>query len=395
MNTKKQYAEVANTDSRRSWFCVLHRPEEVFGEGLTPEEVVHQAVNRWRTEHPNGACGVNYEISDSGSPHLHMVLEEPAKARFSNIKKLYGETIHIEPTKGNKKQAMAYLNKEPPFGEKAHTIVVPPLYFGTIQADRSHPRSQILEEIETHIQAGLTPRQIMALSLRYRKEETLIRKAYFAKREAETPPKWEVAVYWHVGASGTGKSYTYVQLCEERGEEMVYMMSDFQNGGLDLYNGEPILFMDELRGMMPYGTLLGMLEGLKKQIHCRYANAVGLWTEVHITSVYPPEGCYELMVPYEQRGRDTLEQLMRRITEVVYHYVEDGAFRTYRMPGNQYQNYTDLRGRVNGKDGFLSATVDEVGPFEPEEKEENQKKKEEPKNEEERQERMSELPGAG
>ena len=367
MEKQKKYADVVSTDSRRSWFCVLNNPQKVFGDDMTPEEIVYKAIQLWIDDEPSRSCGVNYEISDSGTPHLHMVLEDVRKARFSSIKKLYGETIHIEPTKGNKQQALAYINKEPPFKEKEHTVVVPAVIVGSIQSNRKNGSINVCDEIDAYIEEGLTPKQIMSLSSRFRKEESVIRKAYFAKREAETPPKRNVEVIWHVGSSGTGKSYTYVQLCEQYGEEHVYMMSDYQNGGLDWYCGEQILFMDELREMT-YTVLLGMIEGLKKQIHCRYANALSLWTEVHITSIYPPEECYERMVPKDQRQRDSLEQLMRRISKIVYHYKEDGEFKSYSVNREDYKNYFDLRSKAtyaHYSNGFQSLNKEdkEENPF--------------------------------
>lgn len=367
MEKQKKYADVVSTDSRRSWFCVLNNPQKVFGDDMTPEEIVYKAIELWIDEEPSRSCGVNYEISDSGTPHLHMVLEDSRKVRFSAIKKIYGDTVHIEPTKGSKQIALAYINKEPPFKEKEHTVVVPAVIVGSIQSNRKNGSINICDEIDAYIEEGLTPKQIMSISSRLRKEESVIRKAYFAKRDAETPPKREVEVIWHVGNSGTGKSYTYVQLCEQHGEEHVYMMSDYQNGGLDWYCGEQILFMDELREMT-YTVLLGMIEGLKKQIHCRYANALSLWTEVHITSIYPPEECYERMVPKDQRQRDSLEQLMRRISTIVYHYKEHGEFKSYSIDRAEYKNYSDLINRATNpyyKHGFqiLTDEVKENNPF--------------------------------
>ena len=49
-----------------------------------------------------------------------------------------------------------------------------------------------------------------------------------------------------VGESGSGKSYTYVTLCQEHGEESVYFFSDYEGGGFDAYQGEAILFIDEM-----------------------------------------------------------------------------------------------------------------------------------------------------
>ena len=96
--------------------------------------------------------------------------------------------------------------------------------------------------------------------------------------------------------------------------ESVYLMNDYSGGGLDLYQGEKILFMDEFRGQVRYSTLLNMLDGYRTQVHCRYNNVYALWTEVHITSVLPPEMVYNRMVT-ENKEVDTIQQLLRRLNE--------------------------------------------------------------------------------
>ena len=96
----------------------------------------------------------------------------------------------------------------------------------------------------------------------------MIRQAYFWHRYKETPPIRPIKVYWHVGDSGTGKSYTYIKLVEEKGEEAVYMYSDFENGGLDNYCGEPILFMDEFRGQIRFFYAYEGFTGLQTGLTC-------------------------------------------------------------------------------------------------------------------------------
>ena len=99
----------------------------------------------------------------------------------------------------------------------------------------------ILEEIDRMLDEGLTPSQILdSLPFSYRRYERDIRAKFFALRGKETPPKRNVSVIWHVGESGTGKSYTYTELCKQHGEEDVYLLTDYETGGFDLYCGEPI-----------------------------------------------------------------------------------------------------------------------------------------------------------
>lgn len=110
-----------------------------------------------------------------------------------------------------------------------------------------------------------------------------------------------------------------MNLIELYGEDEVYLVTDYDNGGLDKYNGEKILFLDEFRGQIKYSTLLCMLQGYKQQFHARYSNIIGLWDEVHISTVMPPEKVYQNMVQ-ENQSIDTLSQLFRRIDSIIYHW---------------------------------------------------------------------------
>lgn len=319
----------------KSWFCEFNNPE-LHGFDGTPEEIVDKIIEIWTKDNPQRTCAVAYCISAKGLKHLHCVLEDKKSIRFSGIKKLF-HGMNIVPTKGNKQQADDYINKRNKYAEKGEKVLLIK-YHGEIQG-RQGKRNDI-ETIEEFIQQGLTPNEIFDISLAYRKFEKITRDAYYRKRFKETPPKREISVYWHFGLSGTGKSYTYINLVEKYGEENIYMVSEYTNGFVDKYNGEPILFMDELRNeSLPYTLLLTIIGGYKSQIHSRYTNSYCLWNEVHITSIFPPDEMYKQMYLYKN---DTYEQLERRITFVIYHYKENGKFLTKEMTMEEYKKHTDL-----------------------------------------------------
>ena len=321
----------------KSWFCVFNNPQEVYsGE---PEVIAEQVLEEWVKDHPTRTGAVAYCVSADGLHHLHMVLEDTNKARFSALKKAYPKA-HLEPTMGNKQQAEDYIQKRGKYQEKGEKVLYIARY-GTIKGNQGARRD--FDIIEQLIEEGMTPNQIMEQSFAYRRYEKMIRQAYFWHRYKETPPIRPIKVYWHVGDSGTGKSYTYIKLVEEKGEEAVYMYSDFENGGLDNYCGEPILFMDEFRGQIRFSTLMKVLQGYKQALHARYTNTLPLWTEVHITSVLPPERVYQAMVR-EDRDLDTAQQLFRRINFIVYHYIdEDGKYQEFELPMEKYTDYSYLR----------------------------------------------------
>lgn len=54
----------------------------------------------------------------------------------------------------------------------------------------------------------------------------MIRDAFFDQRFKATPPIRPVKVHWICGESGAGKTYHYVSLCEEKGADNIYLISD-------------------------------------------------------------------------------------------------------------------------------------------------------------------------
>lgn len=349
----------------RSWFAVLPYPEKYY-KG-SPEEIIEQMQKEWIGDNPLKKGHWAYCISKDGLPHVHMVLENSVSMRFSAVKKAYPKA-HLEETKGSRKQVIAYIKKLPPFDEKGEQVICFTSY-GNIEGNKRFILSNMnetLNKIEELVEDGMTPNQIMAEDIRLRKEETLIRKAYFAKRYRETPPYRDIKVVWHVGGSGEGKSYSYIDLCCRYGDDKVYFFSDYANkgvGGFDGYCGEEILFIDELKkSSLPYELLLLILQGYRSQIHCRYANCYALWKEVHITSIYPPEEIYKSVVNDEDRGIDTVKQLLRRINTFIYHYKDGEEYKSFELDGKQYVNYEELKYLASEKDGFCEI-FDSDNPF--------------------------------
>lgn len=324
-------------ESARSWFCVLNNPQDIYsGE---PQDIAEQVLKEWVKDYPTRTGAVSYCISADGLIHLHMVLEDSNKARFSSLKKAYPKA-HLEPTKGTKEQAEDYIQKKGKFQEKGEQVLYVARH-GEIKGNQGARKD--FEVIEDLIEQGFSPNQIMDMSFSFRRYESMIRKGYFRKREKETPILRKINVYWHVGESGTGKTFSLKRLVDELGEGQVYVYSDFDNGGLDDYCGEPVLFMDEFRGQIQFGTLMKILQGYKMPLHARYVNTLPLWTEVHISSILPPERVYRNMVR-DNLDLDTMKQLFRRINFVIYHFIdEDGKYREFQQPMEEYSDYETLK----------------------------------------------------
>jgi hypothetical protein len=333
----------------KSWFCVFDNPQK-YGYDGTPQEIVDELIETWVKDNPQRSCAVSYCISADGLPHVHAVFEDTTALRFSKIKKLY-PSMHIEPTKGNKKDAEDYINKRGKFKEHGEMVIYINQH-GEIKG--ANGQRNDLEVIEELIKQGLTPNQIFDLSIQYRKYARIVKDAYYRKRYLETPTIRPLTVFYHTGEAGSGKSYTRIELAEEHGEENIYTVSQFDSGYMDKYSGEPVLFIDELRGQIRYSQLLVLLDPQKHDIHARYGNICGLWNEVHITSVFPPERLYRDMIN-ANTDVDTFEQLRRRIHYMCYHYTKNGEYHMCVMYMSDYVNYAQIKKRAGRNNDGSSA----------------------------------------
>lgn len=345
----------------RKYQLTINNPQD---KGLTHEEIKRRLGELRSVEY---FCLAD-EVGEEGTPHTHVYLVARSPIRFSTIKKKF-DTAHIETARGSNMENRAYVAKSgEKWVEKAATSV-PGTFeeYGDLPPDRQPGERTDLDEIAELIEAGQTPNQIMAQYFPWRRYEKMIRSGYFAKRRDETPTVREVKVHYLVGESGSGKSYTYTTLCEEQGEEAVFFLTDYDGGGFDNYNGEPILFMDEYKGQFRFAHFLVLTDKYKSQIHARYANVVSLWNEIYITSVFPPEELYKKMVEEDIQGRDKQKQLMRRITDITYCFIdENGAYQKHTIPMSEYKGYDALKAQaLHIPEGFYLLDEAEAGelPF--------------------------------
>lgn len=327
---------------------------------LNHEWLANALNDLWVNSGKGRTSAVAVCTSSTGLYHAHIAAYSEGATTFKAVKKIFYDA-HVEPQYGGKKELSAYLKKDGKYAEKGETVhyILNEENVADVQGKRSD-----LDEIQKMLDAGMTPEDVFSMGLYTLKYRAMIREYFFLKQKQATPLKREIKVIWHVGETGSGKSYSYITLAEQRGEKKIYFMTDYLNGGLDKYEGEEILFMDEFKGEISYGLLLIILGKYRAQIHCRFTNIVALWTEVHITSIYPPEEVYHLMVAPSQQPRDSLQQLMGRITMLQFHYVENGQYKAYAMPSSEYKNYDDLKQRaLCNNSGFIPLNAGTKAPF--------------------------------
>lgn len=285
--------------------------------GLEPQQICDSVLNKWIADGDDHTGWVGYCISAEGLHHLHMVLESKKTFRpLSVLKRLYPK-IHIEPTKGNKKDVEDYINKRGKFEEKGEQVVCFSQVGEIVGKQGARTDLIKLDEIKALIfDDGKKPAEIFREYPQALKSRNAVEWLYWDKRKSETKPLRDIHVTWLCGQTGSGKSYIQLELYDKYGEDNFYLVTDYINP-FDNYQGEDVILIDEFRGQFRLADLLMYLQGYRQQIRARYSNKYGLWTKVFITSPVTP---YELY----RRDNDTsgsndkLQQLYRRIDDIVY-----------------------------------------------------------------------------
>ena len=192
-------------------------------------------------------------------------------------------------------------------------------------------RSDLVDYYE-RLEAGETVRDILRDTPKAYTHLNVLKNMYYDIRVSNTPIIRDVRVFWHTGPTGSGKSYDRLTLCNELGEDNIYYLTTFNSGCFDRYNGEPVLWIEDFRGEFKLQELLRMLDKYKAEVPARYTNAKALWNEVHITSVLTPCEVYSKATLDDN---DRIEQLLRRITSIVYHFkTRDGDYMKLHFPSD-------------------------------------------------------------
>ena len=340
----------------RCWIGTIHI-NNMIKAGLekeqyeNPEYLGDFFISLWENSGKGRKAGIAVCVSKEGCYHCHI-------ACYGNTTTL--KTVsdilfqsHIEPQLGGKESLKSYILKEGKYSEKGEQVLFTK---GLDVIKDNQGKRNDLEEIEDLINDGYTPEQIFRISFKYRKFERMIKSAYLQKRIDSTPLVKRMYNEYHFGESGTGKTYTYIRLCNEYSPEEIYLCNDYSNsgssgGGFDFYSNNPakIVVLDEFRGNIPFQNLLSILDVYSRnQQHCRFQNTYNLWSSVVICSIYPPEKVYSFMVDDSQRNTDSIKQFLRRLNTIVYHFKDNaGNYRTFTMPASEYINEFDMKKKAS------------------------------------------------
>lgn len=342
----------------RCWFVTINNPEKHLAdlglpENSTPEQVVDWCLNYWMQAARKGkesdrGAGACYEVGEKGTPHIHMACCSKQRPRFSYMKKLF-PPADLRMARGTSEEITNYLSKtgRKENEEKAHTQIVSAKFIGMpIISDKDmgefpdEGKKSIFNEIDSLLLAGKRPAEIYAMHPKYAFYANSIERTYMSRKQTSVPAWRDVKVVYHTGKSGSGKSYSRMEYERDCPEDIHVIAGMNWDHPWDAYSGQKIVFFDEFRSQIKYNELLTLLDGYRLELPARYGNKFAAWETVEIASVIPPELLYfKEQVGSEKEQElnrlDNIRQLMRRITEIRYHYINP-----YLEGDEQYQYIT-------------------------------------------------------
>lgn len=288
------------------------------------------------------------EVGENGTFHTHMLFMAKRKLSFKQLQAIY-PGIHLAVTRGSYEENVNYLTKTGTAANeaKAKTKLCEPITWGDYIYEKGDPTNKhsVFDTINNLLDEGMTPEQIYALSPKLSFYANAIERTYTARKNTEMPSYQERTVYYHVGESGTSKTYsTYIGLQQKYGKDNVFKTPNSWKNIWDKYNYEHIVIFDEMRGSsIRYSELLGYLDNYKLILSCRYADKYADYDEVHITTIDPPEELYDWNNREVFSSFDSRDQLYRRINYIVYHWKDHKGFHQYELPFNEYTGYDGLK----------------------------------------------------
>ena len=331
----------------RSWTVTIQE-KNMKNAGLSDNDIADYKYvaeffkDRWEKSREGRKACVAACISKEGKYHLHAYLYGNTTTKRAVRSCMYDS--HVEEVI-DKKALSDYIPKNGEYAEKGETV----LYIAgeeNIKSEQGH-RSD-LDYIQSLIDQGLSPDEIMGESLRFCKYKDWILEYYQNKQRKEAPLKKSMFREWHIGMVGSGIETIIENLCNKHGKDKVFVIQNLESGCFDLYNqsgSPPIVVIEDLDDSIKLKDLLGLLgEHANTTAHARYRDAIPLWTNVHIISMLPPEEYCRSV-----KGVHGFERLKSRLDRITYHYDENGQKKTHSCPATHYQNYETLKRNAKNK----------------------------------------------
>lgn len=235
------------------------------------------------------------DTTKDGKYHGHAFIYFKNPLSMTGVKKLFGNDCHVEIPHRNSDCIKYVLNTE----KRKHDFQE----FGTKPMDNGVHR---MEEVLQCNSVQEVMETMPDTYVKYRRGITDLIEHKKSKNRYYKPPE----VIWIYGPTGTNKTRTAF---EGGAVNVIY-----NNGFFSDWGDARIICIEELRGQIPYSTLLQLLDGYHNyySVNIKGGQKYVDLDKIYITAPKSPEETY-----YNQcTHTDSIDQLMRRITTVINTY---------------------------------------------------------------------------
>lgn len=232
----------------------------------------------------------------TGKFHFQGYVELSKQMRLKAVKRLLGDTVHIEPRYGTQEEAIKYCTKE-------ESRVAEPVIYG--EPRRQGSRRDI-SAAKAKLIAGEPLNKIIWECNSYQAMRCVEKLHSFMPISHEYKKK---EVYWLWGKTGAGKTRMAKEACPAEETWNSAIKGDWFDG----YYGQKYAIIDEHRAKnWSYDLMLRLLDGFEMRVPIKGGFTVWKPEVVYITSPLPPDKAYAGQLQFQ----GSIDQLLRRITEV-------------------------------------------------------------------------------
>lgn len=272
----------------RKFQLTQNNPEQ---HGLTAQTMREKVLTM---EGITYACGCE-EISESGTPHIHIFFFTPGKKRFSVIKKRFPHA-HIEAAYGSCLENRDYIAKSGKWEDdhKSDTKVEGSFWeHGMLPSERAEKEpdmTAIMDMIEDGATTSEIVKRFPKYALQTRKIDDLHATIHVGTYSEITR---DVNVTYILGPTTVDK----VGIVYERHKakdicRIAYYPDRKRLPSFDSYQSQPVLIFDNFIGQIPLDTMQYFLGKYPVMLPARYADKTACYTDVYIISDISPEVLY-------------------------------------------------------------------------------------------------------
>lgn len=253
----------------------------------------------------------------TGRQHHQGFIQTYGQSRFAKIKKMLGDSVHIETMRGTVLDNELYCEKEGRL-----TIMG--------QFTKQGKRTDI-EGVKKLLQDGASMAEVMEKAPQiYLKYHAGLDKMKAMYDTANRSGIRDVVTTILVGKTGTGKTYSVLSKYPDAFIVDSSAPDAFPFNG---YDGESVILIDDFNGWLKYTYLLRVLDKYKLSLNIKGGRTMAMWSKVFITTNVRP-------VYWYPKTHDT-KNLQRRISSVI-EVVSDNGLLGERIPRTKSWGFDKL-----------------------------------------------------